>query len=305
MNFFLQNRGMLVWLFAYSSACGPLAARVAEAKEPGNLSPQFVSILRQGDVARLGKALDLGLALEGRDAEGNTPLILASAYADGACVRLLLERGAAVNATNALGGTPLLRAAYDFEKAQLLVEHGAEVNWRSSLGNTALMLAARPRDSLRTVQFLLAHGAEVNATNVWGATALMAATAGGDHRSISLLLKHGAQVNLQPEATHPGFIFGGGRSALMWAAYRGDLEAMRLLVAAGADVNGEGFLGTPLSQAAWANHTEAARFLLERGARVNQVNHGDSFSPLHWAASSEQDDPSLVQLLLKHGADAN
>ena len=54
---------------------------------------------------------------------------------------------------------------------------------------------------------------------------------------------------------------GGGRSALMWAAYRGDTAILKVLVDAGADVNAEGNLGTPLSQAAWANRTEAARLL--------------------------------------------
>jgi hypothetical protein len=91
----------------------------------------------------------------------------------------------------------------------------------------------------------------------------------------------------------------------MWAAFRGDLECIKLLIDAGADVNGEGFLGTPLSQAAWANNTAATQLLIARGARVGQVGHGDSFTALHWAASSEEGDPTLVKFLLKHGADPN
>lgn len=305
MNSFLPSRANQAGFLIVAALFGLTATPVAATADSPKLSAPDRTILRQGNSDALRKALAEGLPLEARDADGNTPLMLAAAYGDPACVRLLLERGADANATNTLGGTPLLRAASDFEKARLLVEHGADVNWRSGLGNTALMLAARPRDSHRAVELLLSRGADVNATNLWGATALMAAAAGGDPRSVSLLLKHGARVNAQPEASHVGFVLGGGRSALMWAAYHGDIELMKLLVAAGADVNGEGFLGTPLSQATWSGQAEAARFLLERGARADQVDHGVGYSALHWAASSENDDPTLVRLLLKHGADPN
>ena len=36
-----------------------------------------------------------------------------------------------------------------------------------------------------------------------------------------------------------------------------------------------GGLGTALTQATWADRTEAARFLIERGARVNQAGPRD------------------------------
>lgn len=91
----------------------------------------------------------------------------------------------------------------------------------------------------------------------------------------------------------------------MWAAYRGDAAIMQLLVDAGADVNAAGGLGTPLSQAAWADRTAAARWLIERGANVNQVSHLDGYTPLHWAASTESSDAKLVKLLLKRGANPN
>jgi ankyrin repeat protein len=281
--------------------CGLLPVK---ATQPA-IAPDYFVILRSGDWHRLRDALDHGVSANARDALGNTPLMLAAVYANVPCMRLLLDRGAAVNVTNAAAATPLLRVAFDYDKTRLLIDRGADVNARSALGNTALMLAARPVDSHRTVELLLSHGAEANATNNWGATALMAAAAGGDAASVRLLLKHGAKADAQPAMDPRSFIYGGGRSALMWAAYRGELEIMKLLIDAGADVNGEGFLGTPLSQAAWNDRIAAARLLIDRGARVDQMSHGDSYTPLHWAASSEQRDPGLVKLLLSHGADPN
>jgi ankyrin repeat protein len=210
----------IVWLCVCSYCCA-LPVKAAQAVQP-SIIPEYFAILRSGDLQKLRDALDHGSPVNARDARGDTPLMLASVYADVSCVRLLLDRGAAVNVTNAAGATPLMRAAFDCEKLRLLVDHGAEVNVRSGLGNTALMLAARPANSHRAVELLLSHGADAKATNNWGATALMAAAASGDEGSVRLLLKHGADVNGQPLADPVSFILGGGRSALMWAAYRGD-----------------------------------------------------------------------------------
>lgn len=300
-----MNRTRFTLCLAVASFIALMSA--AETKTP-SLSPEHTAVLRSGDARQLRAALDRGLPINGRDAKGNTPLMLAATYGDVASMRLLLERGADVNAANASGATALMRAAYNYEKVRLLVERGVPlsgINARSALGNTALILAARPANSHRAVELLLARGADAKATNNWGATALMAAAAGGDAKSVRALLKHGADVNAQNTPDQPGFIFGGGRTPLMWAAYRGDVEMMKLLIDAGADVNLEGALGTPLAHAAWADRTAAARLLIERGARVNHASRMDGYTPLHWAASTEERDASLVKLLLEHGADPN
>lgn len=300
----LMNKTRSIAWLALSVPVCLLSVEAAEVKSP-LMSPEYVAILRSGDVRKLRDALDRGSSANARDAAGNTPLMNAAVYGDLSSLRLLLDRGAAVNFTNSAGATPLMRAALDYEKVTLLLERGADVNPRSSLGNTALMLAARPWNSHRAVKTLLSHGADPKATNRFGATALMAAVAGGDETSVRLLIKHGADVNAQAGMGPGAFILGGGRTALMWAAYRGDIATLKLLLDAGADVNAEGPMGTPLSHAAWADRTAAARLLLERGAKANQAAHMDGYTALHWAASTEDKDATLVKLLLKHGADPN
>ncbi|HXJ58162.1 MAG TPA: ankyrin repeat domain-containing protein [Verrucomicrobiae bacterium] len=295
---------LLVLSLAGACLCTRLALPAGKLASSG-LNSEYLSVLRSGELRKLREFLDRGASPHARDARGTTALMHAAVYSDVTALRLLLERGALVNVTNSAGATPLMRAAGDAKKVRLLLEHGADVNVASSLGNTALMLAARPADSHRAVALLIEHGASVNATNQFGATALMAAAAGGDEESVRLLLRHGANPNAQAAANPGGFILGGGRSPLMWAAYHGDLTIMKLLMDAGADVNSEGALGTPLAQAAWADRTAAAQLLMGRGARVNQASQKDGYTPLHWAASSESLDPSLVKLLLSHGADPN
>jgi ankyrin repeat protein len=288
-------------------AIGWLAPQPGQASETNSnvIAADYARVLRSGDCRQLRQALERGASPNARDAAGNTPLMLAAVYGDAACLELLLDKGADVNATNKAGATALMRAAYDYSRVSLLVRHGADVNARSALGNTPLMLAARSWNSHRAVELLLARGADASAANLWGATALMAAVAGGDEASVQMLLQHGANANAQPGMDVPSFLLGGGRSALMWSAYRGDDGLVKMLLDAGADINGEGFAGTPLEQAAWGNHTSTARLLLDRGAQVNQTDHGAGYTALHWAASSEQRDTSLVNLLLEHGADPN
>src|SRR5688500_11310646 len=75
------------------------------------ISAEFSSVLRSGEVRKLQSALEKGASPRARDAAGNTPLMLAAAYGDSASLRLLLDRGADVNAANKEGATALMRAS--------------------------------------------------------------------------------------------------------------------------------------------------------------------------------------------------
>jgi len=273
--------------------------------EPSTISSDFFSALRNGEVRQIREALDKGASVNASDDKGNTPLMLAAVYGDVDSMKLLLDRGAQVNVANAGGATPLIRAAYDYDKVKLLIDHGADVNARTAMGHTALILAARPVNSHRAVKLLLEHGADAKTTNNWGATTLMAAAAGGDVQTARFLIQHGADVNAQPVATHEAFVFNGARTPLMWAAYRGDLAMVKVLLAAGADVNAEGMIGTPLEQAAWNDCYDTCKYLLDHGANPNYVSHFDTFTALHWAASTEEPDARMVSLLLSRGANPN
>lgn len=261
--------------------------------------------MRSGDLARLKALLASGVSPNERDEYGNTLLIQAAVYGRTDALKTLLDAGADVNAANKAGATALMRAAGDDRKIKLLVERGANVNARSGLGNTPLILAARAYGSVKSVELLLNKGAEVGVTNVFGANALTTAAAAGDAETVKLLLKRGADVNTHARANQEAVLWGGGRSALMWAAARGDSQLAGLLLDAGADVNSPEGFGTALTQSAWMDRPEVARLLLKRGANVHMTEQMSGFTALHWAASSERNDNTLVDLLLKRGADVN
>lgn len=296
-----SNRFWTLWLTS-ALISRALAAQPGAGPVP---APDLFRAIRSGDAAAVRAQLKAGADVRGRDGQGNTPLMQAALGADVSIVDRLLKAGAEVNATNQAGATALMRAATSAETTRRLIAAGADVRARSQLGNTALHMAARHPGNSAAVKLLIDRGADVNATNVFGATALMAAVAAEDMESVRLLVDHGADVNAKPIFAPDGLIWGGGRTPLMWAAFRGHEPLARYLLQRGARVNEPAIGGSALSQAAWHGSVNVARLLLDTGAQVDQRDLFANYTPLHWAASSESTDPALARLLLQRGADAN
>jgi uncharacterized protein len=92
---------------------------------------------------------------------------------------------------------------------------------------------------------------------------------------------------------------------LIWAARSGSVDAINVLLDSGADVNrpgptGDNWDATPLQHAILQRQPATVRLLLDRGADVNR-SAGGSPTPLFLAAGDT--DPTILTLLLAHGAD--
>ena len=85
-------------------------------------------LARNGDAIGLGALLKGGLAVDARDAKGNTLLMLASYHGRAEVVKLLLKSGATVDLRNDKGQTPLGGVAFKgyVEIATLLLDAGAD-----------------------------------------------------------------------------------------------------------------------------------------------------------------------------------
>ncbi len=79
------------------------------------------------------------------------------------------------------------------------------------------------------------------------------------------------------------------------AAHNNDLNEISKLLNQGADVNGISLGATPLWNAAWRGNIEAAKLLIERGARVESMHL--------WGAAVGTDNEEMARLLIKNGAD--
>ena len=100
---------------------------------------------------RVKRILNEGADVNGRGGNRNyTALMLASKYGELKIVKLLLEKGADINAKDNRGYTPLSEASIygQLEVAKLLLEKGANVNAKDNDGVTCLLYTSpSPRDS--------------------------------------------------------------------------------------------------------------------------------------------------------------
>ncbi|KAL8765444.1 MAG: hypothetical protein Q9209_007471 [Squamulea sp. 1 TL-2023] len=110
-------------------------------------------------------------------------------------VRLLLDKGADVNAYGGYFGTALQTASArgHYKIVQLLLDKGADVNAQGGIYNNALQ-AASALGHYKVVQLLLDKGANVNAQGGHYGNALQAALQGGYSSIVQLLLDNGAKV---------------------------------------------------------------------------------------------------------------
>ena len=142
-----------------------------------------------GDVDRLGELLDADPAsATAYSADGFTALHFPAFFGGVECARVLLARGADVDAHGRgwMTGTPLNSAAAGrhADVARLLLDGGADPDARQGSGWTPLHSAAHNGDG-GMVALLLAHGADPAATNDDGATVLSMAEEGGNEDVIA------------------------------------------------------------------------------------------------------------------------
>lgn len=160
-------------------AVGPrLPAPVASPRDTINTRPLGTKALldaaRSGDAAGLERVLDSGTSPNAIDASADRQSALGLAAYRGHLdvVRILLERGAHVDAQDRRGYTPLMAAAQSGHIAivRVLLERGADPNSATRSGETALLFAAMFADP-DVVRALLDAGARRDTRNSLGDTA--------------------------------------------------------------------------------------------------------------------------------------
>jgi uncharacterized protein len=215
---------------------------IAARSEPLAIGPHGENA--QGEVDRLYFAiarllLRKGANIEARDQDGNTPLISAAGNGETAVVKLLLENGADAEATDSAGRTALISAACDCPIVDM-------------------------PETVDSVRLLLEKAAHLEAKDRKGGTALMAAAAWGRVSILKILLDHGANVEARDDSGNTALLISARGSAYPTA------EAVEVLLSRGADVEAKNDDGeTALILAASSGAFEDAKIvtmLLERGA---------------------------------------
>jgi ankyrin repeat protein len=162
-----------------------------------------------------------------------------------------------------------------------------------------------PRPLLRVIARFAHEPIKINAADEQrglsrGGTALHKACEDGHVEVARALIRNGADINARR-----GYF--GEETVLMaaCAARRGthgvqrpDLDTARLILKSGADVN----LRTPLRRAAYCNHVDVVRLLLEFRA---EVDRRDRYGKTPLMAASEEGHDECVRVLLGAGADVD
>ncbi|MDD5676992.1 MAG: ankyrin repeat domain-containing protein [Kiritimatiellae bacterium] len=167
-----------------------------------------------------------------------------------------------VNAPIANDGSTALHVAAQFnrlDEVKLLLEKGADINAANNIGITPLHLAALAGHN-DMVALLLAHKADVKTKDVFGLTSLHCAAQYGHAKTMYLLLDKGAEIESKTYTQ--------GLTPLHWAAFWGHIEGIKCLLNSGADINACDNNGnTPLTWAEAYGQHDMARLLARKGGR--------------------------------------
>ncbi len=152
----------------------------------------------------------------------------------------------------------------DIKRVAQLLDQGTDIAEPDAAGEPALLiasLAGRPD----VVTLLLERGCDIEIRNKGGLTALHAAAYGGKVDTVKLLVAKGADVNDTRNFYH--------MSPLHAAAEEGHADVVAVLLAQMAEVEAKERNGyTPLTQAGWRSHWDAAELLLKAGATCQKAD---------------------------------
>jgi ankyrin repeat protein len=267
--------------------------------------------------------LDAGADPDRANGYGGTPLMLAAANGDPEVLRLLLGRGAALDAgtdPRTRGFTAFHAACFENqpECAEALVRAGCDVGLKDSDGKTGRELAeeeghaavvARLRavvaDRLRAAQVAAGPALEPEPAAVAGdgglADQLLETVGNDDGAEMARLLAAGAD----PSTSVAGRLPSGEvvhTTPLFEAAGRGRVEPARLLLDAGADPDRANSDGTnPLMVAAQSGYLEVLRLLLGRGAALDAAHPASGCTAFHFACFDNH--AECVEALARAGCD--
>ncbi len=202
------------------------------SKNANSLNEQLLQATQHGDRKATLKLLQEGADINVRDAQGRTPVMIATYQHNTEMVRELLQAGADINIRDNNKENPLLHAGAQgwLDILTLAIEAHADTRLTNRFGGISIIPASE-RGHVEVVRELLTRtDINVNHINNLGWTALLEAIVLSDggqaHQHIvQLLIDHGADVNIPDKD---------GVTPLQHAHKRGFTEIERILLKAGA-----------------------------------------------------------------------
>ncbi|XP_076468467.1 ankyrin repeat and SOCS box protein 16-like isoform X2 [Babylonia areolata] len=207
------------------------------------------------------------------------------------------------------------------EVARILLDHGADVSVPGPEGQMALHLLCgaeeRCSDMVELGDLLISHGASIDAADNMGKTPVLRACESEDHKLVRLLCNAGCNVNIH-DYNGDSPIKVACKTAELWffwhcrpetasaavnkmePSHFPPIRIAKQLLEAGADPQEATLLPAAVNFGA----VQVVQEFLELGMDVNMLDDNQR-TPLGCACTAASVPPSVVQLLLEHGADVN
>lgn len=251
--------------------------------------------VRHGELQKVKQLLEKDASLvHVTDEWGNGLLALAILNSDFDMIKLLVDKGADVNAARKDNdSTPMHRAAQmgSMEIVTFLTQHGANLNKQNKRGRTPLRYAVA-HGHKEVAYYLFDKGARFNLERGEIESILRFVIAGGMERLIDYVLE-GQEVDFHKKTST-------GISYLHNAAEGGILGFAKRLLSEGLDIDEKNIYGwCPMHYAAYHGKNNMIDFLLTQGADISSLTN-DGKSPFHLARENEQ--LETAQLLQDKGA---
>jgi len=226
----------------------------------------------------------------------------------------------------------------DFKMVKLLLKKGANIEARDVFGETPIMKTALITDNLEIAKLLIGNNADINAVNKYGGSVLMRALSTTNDKLVEYLIEKGVNIHyFKPKNTENALILSAGGNQYRWMSstkkyikmvirsrrtgniktrfkkvnpYYGllffsfinNLKIMKLLIKNGMDINYSSKYGkTALINSIISENIESIKWLLENGADINLKAGEHGTTALIEAA--KRGNINIVKLLFKNKAD--
>ncbi|GEM_PF-3898026 len=241
--------------------------------------------------------------IDSKDLNGTSALQWALAYEWNDVAKKLLDLNINVNSSNKeTGRNTLLDALYSETISQeiisKIIDKGADVNYNNPKDGENALMYACKRGFTDIAKKIVSKGGNINAVSKDGITPLSCASSNEFCSTELMDFLIKRGAKINTEKY--------GRTPLIEAVSSNCIEKVKYLVEKGANVNqkSEGFGGvSPLTEALWKTNFEITKYLVENGADVN-IQKNDGETALLVSVWNEKN-LKAVDLLIQKGADVN